>query len=92
MKTKADTAARVRNWVMDTFPLAQEREVGMHDSLLEGGIIDSLGTLEVVEYLEREFEIHVTDDEMLAEHFDTVQAIVEFIDSKQQQSVQAEAY
>ena len=78
-----DSTARVHDWVKRTFPLAQQRQVDIHDSLLESGIIDSLGTLEVVQFLEDEFGIFVTDDEMLADHFESIHAISQFVDSKQ---------
>ena len=75
--------SRVQEWVTTTFPLARERQLRVEDSLLESGIIDSLGTLEVVEFLEREFGIRVEDEEMLADHFETILAISRFVASKQ---------
>ena len=77
-----DPRVRIHDWVMATFPLARKRQLANDDSLLESGIVDSLGTLEVVQYLEREFGIHVEDDEMLADHFDSVDAIAEFAIAK----------
>lgn len=71
---------------MRTFPSAQERQLGQHDSLLDNGIIDSLGTLEVVQFLEDEFGVEVTDDEMVADHFDSVHSIAQFVESKQSRS------
>lgn len=82
MTTFNSTAAKIHEWVTKTFPLAQQREVELHDSLLGSGIIDSLGTLEVVRFLEDEFAIQVTDDEMLADHFESIQAIADLVDSK----------
>lgn len=77
-----NTAARILAWLVENFPLAKKRNVGMHDSLLESGIIDSLGTLEVVLFLETEFGVVVTDEEMVADHFETVFSITRFVASK----------
>ena len=79
-----ETTAQIYQWLIQNFPLAQQRKISFDDSLLNSGIIDSLGTLEVVQYLESEFHIVVTDDEMLADHFETINAIASFVDSKRQ--------
>ena len=77
-----ETTVHVRQWILKAFPLAAEREVGAADSLLDGGIIDSMGVLEVVQFLEDEYGIEVTDDEMVADHFDSIDNIARFVDSK----------
>lgn len=77
-----DTTTRIHQWVNQTFPLAAERKVGLEDSLLDGGIIDSMGTLEVVQFLEDEFGIQVSDEEMVADHFDSIHAISQYVESK----------
>ena len=82
MKQLDDTTARIHEWMTKTFPLAQKRELGIDDSLLDSGIIDSMGTLEVVQFLEDDFGIVVSDDEMVADHFDSIQSISKFVASK----------
>ena len=75
---------RIHEWVTQNFPLAQQRNVGLDDSLLDSGIIDSLGTLEVVQFLESEFEIILTDEEMMADHFETINSIANLVVSKRE--------
>ena len=84
-----DNIARISQWLASTFPLAAEREIGTHDSLLDSGIIDSMGTLEVVEFLEDQFGIEVSDEEMIADHFDSIDSIAQFVDSKQGRAADA---
>ena len=74
---------KVQQWVHSAFPVAKERNITASDSLLESGIIDSMGTLEVVDFLETDFGIEVLDDEMVADHFDSILSIAKFISSKQ---------
>ncbi len=74
--------ARVRAWILDNFPLARERNTGPNDPLLDSGIIDSLGTLELVAFLEREFGFIVEDEDMVADHFETIASITAFVKSK----------
>lgn len=79
------TIEKVQRWVHNAFPVAKERNIAATDSLLESGIIDSMGTLEVVDFLETDFGIEVLDDEMVADHFDSISSIAKFIVSKQSQ-------
>ena len=77
-----DTSARVHEWIVGHFPLAREIQISPADSLLESGIVDSLGTLEIVMFLEQEFGLVVEDEDMVADHFETIQSIANFVDSK----------
>jgi acyl carrier protein len=52
------------------------------ESLLDRGIVDSTGILEVIAYLEETFGIRVEDSEILPEHLDSVGAIVRFVEKK----------
>jgi len=52
------------------------------ESLLDRGIVDSTGILEVIAYLEETFGIRVEDSEILPENLDSVGAIVRFVEKK----------
>ncbi len=52
------------------------------DSLLEKGLIDSTGVLELVCFIEKSFGIKVNDDEVLPENLDSIQRIARFVESK----------
>ena len=69
----------VRDFILKTFPLARRNELSDQDSLLEGGIVDSMGLLEIVNFLETELEIVLTDEEILADNFESIDQIAEFI-------------
>ena len=57
--------------------------VGPDDSLLESGVIDSMGVLQLVAFLERTYGIKVEDDDLMPENFDTIGAIAAFIEERQ---------
>jgi acyl carrier protein len=76
------TVVRIRDWLHGHFPLARHRQVGFDESLLDSGIIDSLGTLDVVLFLEKELGVEVSDEEMVADHFESIQSIANFVESK----------
>lgn len=58
--------------------------VGDRDSLLEAGVIDSMAVLEIVGHLEQQYGVTVSDDDMMPENFDTIEAIAAFIASRRE--------
>ena len=53
-------------------------------SLIEAGLIDSTGVLELVGYLEEQFGIRITNEELLPENLDSIENIVGFVERKRQ--------
>jgi len=49
------------------------------DSFLEKGIIDSTGILELLEFIEGKFQIHVEDDEVVPDNLDSLDKLSSFI-------------
>ena len=54
-----------------------DRRLAINDttSLIEEGIIDSMGLLQIVGFLEERAGVRVPDDEVSPENFETIQAI-----------------
>ena len=73
---------RVRQFIAKNFYVTDPAALADDASLLEKGIIDSTGMLEVIGFLESSFEIKVADDEMLPENLDSIARIVAFVASK----------
>ena len=76
---KEDTSEKIKNYILEKFPLARKRAIGNEDPLLEGGVLDSMGVLELVEFIEIEFQITVSDEDLLPENFQSIGRIVSFI-------------
>lgn len=78
-----ETKDQVRNYIIENFlfgdaePLASD---GM--SLLDEGIIDSVGVMELVAFLEQDFGLAVADEELIPENLDSVDNLVAFITRK----------
>ena len=51
-------------------------------SFLDAGIVDSTGILELVDFLDNEFKIKISDDEILPENLDSINNIINFLDKK----------
>ena len=52
------------------------------ESLLSSGILDSLGLLRLVAFLEERFGVAVEGDEVIPENFETIDSIKNFIQHK----------
>ena len=77
----ADSTAQVKQFIVDEFmPDVSVDELGADFDLLEGGVVDSLGLLKVVAWLESEYDIEVDDSELGPDSFRTPQAIATYVD------------
>lgn len=80
MSAKVDS---IRKFILENFLFdADEDALKNDDSFLEQGIIDSTGVLELVEWLEEQFNIKIEDDELTPENLDSVTLISAFIEKK----------
>ena len=73
-------ADKIKKFLLQQFPAT--KNVGNDDSLLNNGLIDSLGILEVVAFMEKEFGITVSDEDLLPENFGSVGSLINFIQQK----------
>jgi len=73
---------RIRSFIIQKFPLARKRGLHETDNLMENGVVDSLGVLELVGFMEREFSLSVSDEELTMDNFQSVQHIAAFIEAK----------
>ena len=79
----ADTNKQLRDYIVENFLFGDtETEFSDTDSFMEKGIIDSTGILEVITYIEENFDIKIEDDELIPENLDSISNIVNFIDRK----------
>jgi acyl carrier protein len=60
----------------------KEKTIDEKDSLLETGVIDSTGVLELIAYIEETYGIKVEDEDILPENLDTILDITYFIKQK----------
>jgi acyl carrier protein len=75
--------SRIRAFIDENFPPAGPGGSPAAElSLLESGVIDSMGVLLLVTWLEQEFGFLVDDDEVLPENLDSIAAIDAFVARK----------
>jgi acyl carrier protein len=73
----------IRAFLTDNFLLTQEAiELAGDESLTRRGIVDSVGLLEVILFLESNYGIDVPDDEVMPGNMDTIDNIVGYLARK----------
>jgi len=79
-----DVASQIRNFIVEDFLYGDTTvPLGEDESLLQKGLIDSTGILEVVQFLEGRFGIAVEDEELVPENLDSISAIARYVMRKQ---------
>lgn len=77
-----DIAIKIKKYINKNFPATRKAPPLDDDLLLEKGIIDSMGMLDLVTFFEKTFGILVNDEDLTAENFASVAAMAVFIRSK----------
>lgn len=73
----------LRSFIMNEIAAGQGlKDLDENLSLLETGILDSLGILKLVAFIETQFRLKVEDEEMIPENFETLSHISEMISHK----------
>jgi acyl carrier protein len=77
-----ETTLKIKQFIVDEFmPDVSVEDLDSDFDLLTNGVVDSLGLLKVVAWLEEEFDIGVDESELGPESFRTVGAIKEYVDA-----------
>ena len=78
-----DLKDSVRQYIIENFLFGDESILESNSmSLLDGGIIDSVGVMELVAFLEQDFEIVVADEDLIPENLDSVDNLAAFIEKR----------
>ena len=83
-KTSENIKNKIKQFIIDNFLFDDDsaKKLNDDDSFLEEGIIDSTGVLELIEFLEENFNFKVEDDELVPENLDTINNVVSYISRK----------
>ncbi len=71
--------ARIKEFIIESFFVDDFSD---DDSFLRNSIVDSLGMLELVAFLEKEFRIKVSDAELVPENLDSLAKVCAFVERK----------
>ncbi|WP_419913682.1 acyl carrier protein [Hoeflea sp.] len=80
---QVDVRSDIREFIVDNFLFREDRDsVSDSESLLENGLMDSTGVLELVAFLESDIGIDIQDNEIVPENFDSIENISNYANAK----------
>jgi acyl carrier protein len=72
----------IRSYIVKQFPVARKESLKDDTQLLTSGIVDSLGMLDLVRFLEESYMIQISDEELTPENFASIACLASFVESK----------
>jgi len=80
---RSDLIAEIRDYISGTMLIGlADQSIEPDESLVQRGVVDSTGVLELVEFLQERFRISVKDDEITTDNLDTLDSITDFVQRK----------
>ncbi len=73
---------RVRRFIVENFYVTDSSALADDASLIQGGWVDSTGMLEVIAFVEDEFGVRISEEEMTPENLDGIARIAAFVARK----------
>lgn len=83
---KDDIQLSIANYIKKNFLFDENKDLKPDASLYGDGIIDSMGTIELISFLENTYKIHFDDDELIEENFKSIESISDFLYRKLNQT------
>ena len=75
-----DIQRQLHDFLLENFALDGElNHIDVDQSLIQSGIVDSTGLLELVSFVESKYALSVPDDDLLPENFETIANISAYI-------------
>ena len=82
-QSMSDIERDVRQFVVDNFILdPSANPLGGDESLTTSGVLDSMGVLELIMFLEERFGIKVPDEDTLPANLDSIDRIVGYVEGR----------
>jgi acyl carrier protein len=72
----------IRTYIAENILFGGSQKLEPDESFQESGILDSTGFLELIAFVEERYGIDIAGDELVPEHFDTLQKMSHFVDQK----------
>lgn len=77
-----DVAGRIKEFIKDEILFEDATATLNDDTPLLSGVMDSLSLMQLVAFLEDEFDVEIDDADMTADHFRTVADIEKLVNQK----------
>ena len=72
----------IRAFIVDTFLFGEDGGLSEESSFLEEGIVDSTGIMQLVAYLQEQYQIIIEDEELIPGNLDSIKKVMAFVGEK----------
>ena len=79
MKEQQD---KIKNFIEETFLVSFGNDFDNETNLFESSIIDSYGMVQLISFLESEFSIKLSDEELMSDELTSFQSITNMVERK----------
>ncbi len=77
-----DIEHKIHQFITQNLYYAENQSISPEDSFLETGVVDSMGVMELVAFVQSEFGVEVAQQEIVVENFDSVRKLADFVRRK----------
>ena len=77
-----DLKGQIRSFIVYNFLFGDDDGLDDQISFLDSGIVDSMGILEIVNFISEEFQVTVADEDLLPENLDSIDNISNYLSSR----------
>ncbi|MGE7370697.1 acyl carrier protein [Neorhizobium sp. NPDC001467] len=78
----ADYRSSIRSFIAENFLFRADADIADDQSLLDSGVMDSTGVLELIAFLENTYGITVADHEIVPDNLDSITRVSNYLASK----------
>lgn len=80
MQSENEIYQKIKQFILK---VSRKKSIGDEEDIFEGGIVNSLFAMQLVIFLEKQFNIHVEGKELKQDNFKSIRSIVAYIKNKQ---------
>jgi len=73
---------QIRDYIVNNLLFGDGENLQSDTSFREKGVIDSMGILDLIGFLEKTYGINIEDDDLISENFDTLRDMSQFVERK----------
>lgn len=72
-------SAAIREFIVETFLFGDDSGLQDNASFMETGLIDSMGVLQVADFLKQTYGLQIKEDEFIPDNLDSIERITRFV-------------
>jgi acyl carrier protein len=73
---------KIKEFIQDTFLIEFDQDINEDTDLFKAGVLDSFGYIQLIKFLESEYEIRFSEEEILSNIMVSLSNIIDYISNK----------